>query len=107
MYRAIAKKKRNTVFIVLIFLVIVGALGFAASAIWNNGSIGFLVLGGAAVYAVIQYFAASGQALSMSNAQQVDGGGVGGSGHLEVVEHLRARGEQGVVSHVPILPSDP
>jgi heat shock protein HtpX len=73
MYSAISRNKRNTVFIVLIFLVIVGALGFAASAIWNNGSIGFLVLGGAAVYAVIQYFAASGQALSMSNAQQVDG----------------------------------
>ncbi|KQS15605.1 M48 family metalloprotease [Frigoribacterium sp. Leaf186] len=73
MYSAISRNKRNTVFIVLIFLVIVGALGFAASAIWNNASIGFLVLGGAAVYALVQYFAASGQALSMSNAQQVDG----------------------------------
>ena len=73
MYSAISRNKRNTVFIVLIFLVIVGALGFAASAIWDNGSIGFLVLGGAAVYALVQYFAASGQALSMSNAQQVDG----------------------------------
>ncbi|MET4051541.1 heat shock protein HtpX [Frigoribacterium sp. PvP054] len=73
MYSAISRNKRNTVLIVLIFLVIVGALGFAASAIWDNGSIGFLVLGGAAVYALVQYFAASGQALSMSNAQQVDG----------------------------------
>ncbi|MBF4601205.1 M48 family metalloprotease [Frigoribacterium sp. VKM Ac-1396] len=73
MYSAISRNKRNTVFIVLIFLVIVGALGFAASAIWNNASIGFFVLGGAAVYALVQYFAASGQALSMSNAQQVDG----------------------------------
>jgi heat shock protein HtpX len=38
MYSAIARNKRNTVFIVLIFLVIVGALGFAASALWNSPS---------------------------------------------------------------------
>ena len=44
MYSAIARNKRNTVFIVLIFLLIVGALGFAASALWNSPSIGFVVL---------------------------------------------------------------
>ncbi|MBD8583750.1 M48 family metalloprotease [Frigoribacterium sp. CFBP 13729] len=72
MYSAIARNKRNTVFIVLIFLLIVGALGFAASALWNSPSIGFVVLVGAAVYALIQYFAAARQALSMSGAQEVD-----------------------------------
>ena len=72
MYSAIARNKRNTVFIVLIFLLIVGALGFAASALWNSPSIGFVVLVGAAVYALIQYFAAGRQALSMSGAQEVD-----------------------------------
>lgn len=72
MYSAVARNKRNTVLIVLIFLLIVGALGFAASVLWNSWSIGFLTLGAAAVYALVQYFAASGQALSMSHAQQVD-----------------------------------
>ena len=72
MYSAIARNKRNTVVIVLIFLLIVGALGFAASALWNSPSIGFVVLVGAAVYALIQYFAAGRQALSMSGAQEVD-----------------------------------
>jgi heat shock protein HtpX len=72
MYSAIARNKRNTVFIVLIFLVIVGALGFAASALWNSPSIGFVVLVAAAGYALIQYFAAGRQALSMSGAQEVD-----------------------------------
>jgi len=72
MYSAIARNKRNTVFIILIFLLIVGALGFAASALWNSPSIGFVVLVGAAVYALIQYFAAGRQALSMSGAHEVD-----------------------------------
>ena len=72
MYSAIARNKRNTVLIVLVFLLIVGALGFAASALWNSPSIGFVVLVAAAGYALIQYFAAGRQALSMSGAQEVD-----------------------------------
>jgi LPXTG-motif cell wall-anchored protein len=39
MYRAIAKNKRNTVFIILIFLGIIGGLGYLASAIYNNTTI--------------------------------------------------------------------
>ena len=36
MYSAIAKNKRNTVFIILLFLVIIGALGFVASVVYDN-----------------------------------------------------------------------
>ena len=73
MYSAISRNKRNTVLIVLIFLVIVGALGFGAGALYGNPSVGFNVLVVAAVYALIQYFAAGRQALSLSQAQRVDG----------------------------------
>lgn len=72
MYSAISRNKRNTVFIVLIFLVIVGALGFGAGALYGDYSIGFVVLVVAGLYALIQYFAASRQALSLSHAQRVD-----------------------------------
>ena len=33
MYRAIARNKRNTIFMILLFIVIIGVLGFAISAI--------------------------------------------------------------------------
>ncbi|WP_426624735.1 M48 family metalloprotease [Leifsonia sp. McL0607] len=68
MYRAIARNKRNTVFIILFFLVLIGALGWLFSVIYNSWAILAWVAIGAIVYAVIQYFMASGQALSMSGA---------------------------------------
>ncbi|BDZ49639.1 protease HtpX [Frondihabitans sucicola] len=72
MYSAVARNKRNTVFIILIFLVIIGALGFGASALWNNPSIGFTVLVIAALYALVQYFCASRQAIAMSHGIRID-----------------------------------
>ncbi|ROQ38531.1 heat shock protein [Frondihabitans sp. PhB188] len=72
MYNAVARNKRNTVFIILIFLVIIGGLGFAASAIWSNPSIGFTVLVVAALYALVQYFFASRQAIAMSHGIRID-----------------------------------
>jgi len=73
MYSAIARNKRNTIFIILLFIVIIAALGFAASYIWFGGSWG-IVIGtviGAGVYALIQYFAAARQAVAMSGARQI------------------------------------
>ena len=71
MYRAIAKNKRNTVFIILLFLVIIGGLGYLAGLIYNDMSITIITLVVAAGYALIQYFAASSQALSLSGARQI------------------------------------
>jgi heat shock protein HtpX len=68
MYRAIARNKRNTVFIILLFLVLIGALGWLASYLYRSYTILIVVLVGAIAYAVFQYFLASGQALSMSGA---------------------------------------
>jgi heat shock protein HtpX len=73
MYRAIAANKRNTVLIIALFLIIIAALGFAASYIWGGGSytifIGTVI--GALAYTAIQYFAASGQALALSGAHEI------------------------------------
>jgi heat shock protein HtpX len=68
MYRAIARNKRNTVFIILLFLIIIGALGWLAAYIYQSYTILVVVLVGAILYAVFQYFLASSQALSMAGA---------------------------------------
>ncbi len=71
MYRAIAKNKRNTVFIILLFILIIGGLAALAAWIYNDVTIVIITLVIATGYALIQYFAASSQALSMSGAHQI------------------------------------
>ncbi|MGV8876704.1 MAG: M48 family metallopeptidase [Rhodoglobus sp.] len=72
MYSAIAKNKRNTIFIVLLFLLIIGGLGYLASYIYNDISIVILTLVLASGYALFQYFAAGSQAIAMSGARQIE-----------------------------------
>ena len=73
MYRAIAKNKRNTVFIIILFVIIIGFLGFALSFLMGGDpltiTIGTVI--GAGVFTIIQYFAASSQALSISGAREI------------------------------------
>jgi heat shock protein HtpX len=76
MYRAIAANKRNTVFIITLFLVLIAAIGFAVNYIWGRGQSGdytifIAVVIGAGIYTLIQYFAASGQALAITGAQEI------------------------------------
>lgn len=71
MYSAIAANKRNTVFIMLLFLIIVGGLGWLASYIYGDISIVIITVVVAILYALIQYFAAGSQALMMSGAIQI------------------------------------
>lgn len=78
MYRAIARNKRNTVFIIALFLVLVAVLGFAANLIWGDPlgtgdwTITIATVIGAGIYVLIQYFAGSGEALAMSGARQIE-----------------------------------
>jgi heat shock protein HtpX len=71
MYRNIAKNKRNTVFIIILFILIIGGLGLLAAWIYQDPTIVIITLVVAIAYAVIQYFAASSQALSLSGARQI------------------------------------
>ena len=71
MYRAIAKNKRNTVFIILLFLLIIGGLGALAAYVYRSPSIAITVIVIAVGYATIQYFAASRLAISISGGQEI------------------------------------
>jgi len=71
-YSAIAANKRNTVFIMVIFFIIIGGLAWLASYTYNSISLLFLIVIGAILYVVIQYFAAGSQALLFTGAIQIE-----------------------------------
>ena len=76
MYRAIAANKRNTIFIMLIFVVIIAAIAFAVNYIWGTGQEGgytifYAVVIGAGVYTIIQFFVAGKQALAITGAREI------------------------------------
>lgn len=71
MYRAIARNKRNTVFIILFFLAIIGGLGWLAAWVYQDLTIVIVTVVIASAYALIQYFTADKQAIAMSGAVQL------------------------------------
>jgi len=71
MYRAIARNKRNTVFTILLFLAIVGGLGYLAATIYGDLTIVIVTVVLATAYALVQYFTADRQALAMSGAVEI------------------------------------
>lgn len=71
MYKAIAANKRNTLLIMAVFIGLISAVGWAISYLYGNQSIAYWVIGGAAVYAFIQYFLASTLAVAMTGAQEI------------------------------------
>jgi len=74
MYSAIAKNKRNTVFIMILFFVIIAGLGWLANAVYGAGGYGILIATVVitALYVIIQYYAAGRQAISMSGGIRVN-----------------------------------
>jgi len=71
-YRAIAANKRNTVFIILLFVIIIGLLGLFADFYFGGGYTIFIgTLIGATIYTLVQYFAAGSQALALSGAHPI------------------------------------
>ncbi|KQW03957.1 protease [Leifsonia sp. Root4] len=71
MYSAIARNKRNTVFIIIFFLLIIGALGWLAGYIYESPSMVVTTLVVATLYAVFQYFMAGRQAVAMSGGVEI------------------------------------
>jgi heat shock protein HtpX len=71
MYSAIAANKRNTFFIILLFIVIIAGLGWVFSAIYGSTGIFWGALAGGLIYALIQYFAAAKLALAMNGAKEI------------------------------------
>lgn len=73
MYNAIAANKRNTILVMAAFVGIIGAIAWVVSYLYGgNTSIFYITLVVAAVYALIQYFAASRLAVAMTGARQIE-----------------------------------
>lgn len=71
MYKQIAANKRNTVLIILFFVLLIGAIGWAFAYFMHDWGIAIWVLVVAIVYAVIQYFASAQLAVMMTGAKQI------------------------------------
>jgi len=72
MYSAVARNKRNTWFILVLFVLGLGAIGLLAGWLMgNNWWVTACVLIFAVGYATVQYFAADREALAMAGAIQV------------------------------------
>jgi heat shock protein HtpX len=72
MYGAIAANKRNTVLIMIGFIVLIGIIGWVVSYIYNDTSIAYIVLVVALVYALIQYFAAGALSVASTGAVEIE-----------------------------------
>jgi heat shock protein HtpX len=71
MYSAIAQNKRNTFFIMAIFIIIIAGIGYIFSRAYGSVGIFWGVLAGSIIYAIIQYFLAAKMALSINRAKQI------------------------------------
>src|SRR5690606_12646916 len=71
MYSEIAANKRKTWFIIALFVVIIGVLGWIVSNIYGDPSFLYLAFIVGGVYALIQYFLAAKLATAMNGAHEV------------------------------------
>ncbi len=71
MYSAIAANKRNTVLIMLAFIVLIAVIGFLFSQYYGSTGIFWGTLVGAGAYALFQYFAAAKIALAVNGAHEI------------------------------------
>ncbi|WP_309711232.1 M48 family metallopeptidase [Pseudolysinimonas sp.] len=72
MYSAIAKNKRNTILIIILFMVIIAALSLIPTFIYGDWTISIITIVIAAAYAIFQYFMATRQTLALSGAHQIE-----------------------------------
>ena len=72
MYSAIAKNKRNTILIIVLFMVIIAALSLIPTFLYGDWMISIITIVIAAAYAVFQYFMATRQTLALSGAHQIE-----------------------------------
>jgi heat shock protein HtpX len=72
MYSAIAKNKRNTILIIILFLVIIAGLSLIPTFIYGDWTISIITIVIAAAYALFQYFMATRQTLALAGAHQIE-----------------------------------
>lgn len=71
MYSAVEANKRNTVIIMMVFLLIIGGLGALLGYLYGSYSITVVVVIIAACYTLFEYFAASQIAITMSGGREI------------------------------------
>jgi heat shock protein HtpX len=71
MYRAIARNKRNTVFIILLFLLIIGGIGALAAWYYDDPSIAVIVIVIAIGYAAFQYYLGTRETIALSGGREI------------------------------------
>ena len=68
MYKQIAANKRNTIIIMIGFIVLISLIGCAFAYAFNDWAVSIYVLVISSIYALFQYFAASHLAFMMTGA---------------------------------------
>lgn len=71
MYSAIAANKRNTVIIMVLFILIITGLGWIFSEVYGSTGIFWGMMIGAGIYTLIQYFLAARIALAVNGATEI------------------------------------
>ena len=71
MYKQIAANKRNTILIMIGFVVVIAALGALFAYLFDNWWISAWVLIVAVIYAVVQYFLSASLAVAMTGAKEI------------------------------------
>ena len=71
MYKQIAANKRNTILIMIGFVVVIAALGALFAYLFDNWWISAWVLVVAVIYAVVQYFLSASLAVAMTGAKEI------------------------------------
>ena len=71
MYKQIAQNKRNTIFIILAFVIIIAIIGAGFAYYFVDPYIFISALTFSAIYAVFQYFVASSMTVAMTGARQI------------------------------------
>ena len=72
MYSAISRNKRNTILIMMVFVIIIGIIGLFVGVYFDSYSLAITISICAIIYALIQYFAASKLAMNMTGARQIE-----------------------------------
>lgn len=71
MYSAIAANKRNTFFIMIVFVLVIAGLGYLFSLYFGSMGIFWWTMGISLIYVSIQYFTADKLALSVNGAKEI------------------------------------
>lgn len=71
MYSNIAANKRKTVYIFIVFLILIGGLGWLVATYLGHPTITPFILGGALLYALITYYSGSKMALAVNGAKEI------------------------------------